>query len=153
MHNIGHIGTPDRILQKEGQLTSDEVAIFRAHSERGAQILAAIAELHDVADIVRFQLENFNGTGYPRGLRGEEIPLFCRIVRVADEYDSLTQPRDPSATVSHDAALDNLVSRTGKDLDPLVVQLLVELGQDALDETPLSPPNSLAPNLQPAGVH
>jgi len=134
LHNVGHIGTPERILEDAGKLAKPEQAIFESHSERGAEIIAGITELREVADAVRFHHENFDGTGHPRGLRGEQIPRPCRIIRVADEYDSLTQPRDPSLSISHEAALDNLRARSEKDFDPSVVEALAKLDGDILSE-------------------
>jgi HD-GYP domain-containing protein (c-di-GMP phosphodiesterase class II) len=93
-----------------------------------------MVELREVADAVRFHHENFDGTGQPRGLRGEQIPRPCRIIRVADEYDSLTQPRDPSLAISHDAALEILRARSEKDFDPSVVDALADLEIDMLSE-------------------
>jgi response regulator RpfG family c-di-GMP phosphodiesterase len=134
LHNVGHIGTPERILLNSKDLTKREQTIFEAHCERGAEIISGVVELREVADAVRFHHENFDGTGHPRGLRGEQIPGACRIIRVADEYDSLTQPRDPSLAISHEAALENLRARTEKDFDPPVVEALVKLGPDILSE-------------------
>lgn len=134
LHNVGHIGTPERILENAAKLTKPEQTIFEAHSERGAEIIAAMVELREVADAVRFHHENFDGTGQPRGLRGEQIPRPCRIIRVADEYDSLTQPRDPSLAISHDAALEILRARSEKDFDPSVVDALANLEIDMLSE-------------------
>jgi response regulator RpfG family c-di-GMP phosphodiesterase len=134
LHNVGHIGTPERILLNSKNLTKPDQTIFEAHCERGAEIIGGIAELREVADAVRFHHENFDGTGHPRGLRGEQIPGACRIIRVADEYDSMTQPRDPSLAISHEAALENLRARSVKDFDPPVVEALVKLGPDILSE-------------------
>lgn len=127
LHNVGHLGTPDEILMKSDQLTKEEVAIVEAHPERGVQILAAIAELEDVAAVVRSHRENFDGTGSPNGLGGEQISLSSRIVRVAYEYDLLTHPREVARSRSHDAALENLLGRAGTELDPGIVRALVEL--------------------------
>jgi putative nucleotidyltransferase with HDIG domain len=135
LHNVGHIGTPERILLNSKKLIKPEQTIFEAHCERGAEIIGGIVELREVADAVRFHHENFDGTGHPRGLRGEQIPGTCRIIRVADEYDSLTQPRDPSLAISHEAALENLCARSEKDFDPPVVEALVKLGPDILSES------------------
>lgn len=131
LHNLGHIGTPNQILFKtQQQLTDKEQASLEAHSERGAAILGEIAELRGTADTIRFHHENFDGTGYPRGLRGEQIPFACRIIRVADEYDLLTQPRHSSLAMSHKAAVDNLLARSEKHFDPRVVEALVEVGPE-----------------------
>jgi putative nucleotidyltransferase with HDIG domain len=135
LHNVGHIGTPQSILENTSKLENREQTIFEAHGERGAAIIGAIVELREVADAVRFHHENFDGTGNPRGLRGEQIPNACRIIRVADEYDSLTQPRDPSLAISHKAALENLRGRSEKEFDPSIVDALANLDAEFLTET------------------
>jgi putative nucleotidyltransferase with HDIG domain len=124
MHNIGLIGTPDQILLDRPQLTERD---FKEHSERGAAIVNKIGELQDVADMVRFHQENFDGSGYPENLRGEQIPIGCRIIRVADEFDLLTQPRDPSMTMNHEAALKSMRGRAGKEFDPRLIDTLGRL--------------------------
>lgn len=133
LHNIGHIGTPEHILENAGKLTMPEQTIFQGHSERGAEIIAGIIELREVADAVRFHQENFDGTG-PEGLRGEQIPRTSRIIRVAAEYDLLTQPRDPSLAISPEAAVDNLRARREKDFDPYVIEALGKLERNILSE-------------------
>jgi response regulator RpfG family c-di-GMP phosphodiesterase len=148
LHNIGHIGTLDKILQKSGSLTSEELAVFQAHAERGARILSTIAELRDLADLVRRHQENFDGTGQPGELMGEQIPLACRVIRVAEAYDSLTQPRDPSRVMSHDRALDNLLGRVGTVFDPRVVQALAELNRKMFPRPPGIEPQFITESLQ-----
>jgi putative two-component system response regulator len=140
LHNVGHIGTPDRILCKTQQLTEEEQSIFEAHSERGAIMMSRIKELRELADTIRFHHENFDGTGYPRGLRGEQIPLACRIIRVADEYDLLTQPRDTALASDQKTALETLIARSGKDFDPRIIDVLIEQGNEIMLEASTSQP-------------
>jgi response regulator RpfG family c-di-GMP phosphodiesterase len=120
LHGLGHIGTPERLLAT-APAAADEIAVFREYVERGARMLAPIPELRNVADIIRFHCENFDGTGYPRGLGGEQIPLVCRIVRVAAQYESLTHPRDLSAAISPEDATTFLWDHAGREFDPRVV--------------------------------
>ena len=127
LHRLGHVGTPDELLWKIGSLTTAERAVYQGHSERGARILAIIPELKNVADMVLFHHENFDGSGFPRGLQGEQIPLACRIIRVADEYDLLTQPRALSKAISPEQALAVLREQTGLEFDPEVVTVMSEL--------------------------
>jgi response regulator RpfG family c-di-GMP phosphodiesterase len=133
LHNLGHLGTPEKVLTTV-PLTSDELQIFRSHPERAARLLSAIPELRNVADIIRFHRENFDATGYPRGLGGEQIPLACRIIRVAEAYDSLTQPRNLSAAINSSEAARFLLDRAGKDFDPAVVKVMVNLHPPTLVE-------------------
>jgi adenylate cyclase len=124
LHRFGHIGTPDEMLWKSGPRKNDEAAVYQEHSERGAAILSMIPELRNVADIVLLFHENFDGSGSPRGLQGEQIPLACRILRAADEYDLLTNPRAMSAAVSPQEAIRILSGKIGVDLDPEVFDVL-----------------------------
>jgi len=126
LHNLGHIGTPDLLLENEPLTEADRIA-FQAHTERGARILSATPELRNAADIVRFHHENFDGAGYPRGLKGEQIPLVCRIIRVAHEYDLLTWPKGRALGASHDQAVRMLNDRSGKECDPRVLEIVAEL--------------------------
>lgn len=143
LHNLGHIGTPEFLLQSE-PTSVDERLLFQAHSERGARILAAAPELRNAGDIVRFHHENFDGSGYPRGLRGEQIPLVCRIIRVAHEYDLLTRPKISGTALSHEQAIKLLGARAGKECDPLVIERLEELDLSGFDRAEEAKP---APRL------
>jgi HD-GYP domain-containing protein (c-di-GMP phosphodiesterase class II) len=108
-------------------LTAEEQPVFQAYPERGARILGVAPELRNAADIVRFHHENFDGSGYPRGLTGEQIPLGCRIIRVALAYDLLTRPKPPSLGLSHEQAVSCLRERSGQECDPRVLELVVQL--------------------------
>jgi HD-GYP domain-containing protein (c-di-GMP phosphodiesterase class II) len=132
LHGLGAIGTPEEILQKSGELSNQERSLRQRHSECGAQILAHVPELRDAADTIRYHYENYDGSGYPVGLAGEQIPITSRVIRVASEYDLLTNPRDPSQAISHGAAIENLQKRVDSELDPQVVTSLIELRQDDL---------------------
>lgn len=123
LHNLGHVGTPDLLLSRE-LMTAAEQLVLQAYPERGARILAAGPGLRNAADIVRFHHENFDGSGYPRGLRGEQIPLACRIIRVAQEYDLLTHPKRQTNGLTHDQAVAALRERSGGECDPGVLAML-----------------------------
>jgi len=148
LHNVGLIGTSDHILLKNPPLTERELTEFKAHSERGAAIVNRIGEWQ-VADMVRSHQENFDGTGYPKRLRGEQISIGCRIIRVADEFDLLTQPRDPSRTMNHEAALEELQGRAGKEFDPRVVHALGRLVETIFTEHQRIEAHLMNANLQP----
>lgn len=122
LHDIGKIGTPEKILAKPTLLDADEMAIMRLHAERGARMLAGIAEMQDVTDVIRFHHERFDGSGYPEGLRGVQIPLASRIIHVADAYDAMTSPRPFLPVFSHAEALRELVDGSGTQFDPDVVR-------------------------------
>ena len=133
LHRLGHIVTPDELLWKTGSRTRLESVIYQENSERGARILSTVPALRNVADIILLHQENFDGSGHPRGLRGEQIPLTCRIIRVTDEFDLLTQPRALSAAVSADEAIRILWERSGTDFDPEVLKVLTKLNQNEFD--------------------
>ncbi len=136
LHDLGALGTPEDILTKAGELTSNELSMLQRHPARGAQILSCMPELKDVADIVRYYHENYDGSGYPLGLFAEQIPLTSRIIRVASKYDLLTQPRDITQALSHQAAVDELLQGAGKEYDAQVVRVIGEVGSNELSESP-----------------
>jgi len=122
LHDIGKIGTPDHILLKPGALSPEEHAEMRRHARRGARMLTGIVGLEDAADAVLHHHEHFDGTGYPDGLAGEQIPLISRIVLVADAYDAMTSPRPFRDARSHEEAVARLDADAGSRFDPDVVR-------------------------------
>ena len=127
LHDIGKIGTPDAILLKPGLLSDEERAVMQLHSERGARMLAGIPEMQDVADAVRYHHEYYDGSGYPEGLRGEQIPLAARIIHVAEAYDAMTSPRPFRQAYDHATALKQLKDKAATQFDPLVVNTFCDL--------------------------
>ena len=127
LHELGAIGTAHLALPSPIPLSSEERANLRRYPEHGSQILSCVPELRDVADIVRHHRENYDGGGYPGGLIGEQIPLTSRIIRVANEYDLMINPRVPSQGITHYAAIEQLMLRVGMEYDELVVKALTEL--------------------------
>jgi putative two-component system response regulator len=120
MHDIGKVGIPDYILLKPGKLTAEEITIMRQHAMIGYEILNASRSslLKVAAEIAHTHHEKFDGSGYPRGLKGEEIPLFGRIVAVADVFDALTSGRPYKNPWSVDEACQMLRGASGKHFDP-----------------------------------
>ncbi len=123
MHDIGKIGTPDYILRKEGPLTPEEWAIVKEHPKQGSQIIGKHqSSLFETARLVALtHHERFDGTGYPAGLKGYDIPLAGRIVAVADVFDALTSERPYKHAWSLEQAVDYLVTQKGKHFDPDIV--------------------------------
>jgi putative two-component system response regulator len=121
LHDVGKISTPDSILLKPATLDEEERAVVRLHSERGARLLAAVPEMEEVAAAVRHHHENYDGTGYPEGLAGEQIPLASRIIHVADAYDAMTSPRPFRNALDHANAVRALANGAGTQFDPEVV--------------------------------
>ena len=122
MHDVGKIGTPDAILRKPGPLTDEEYAVIKRHAVRGDEIAGRTPALRPLRDAIRHHHERWDGAGYPDGLAGEMIPLFARIIAVADTYDALTSPRPYRNALSHDAALAELRRVSGAQFDPRCVE-------------------------------
>ncbi|GAP64488.1 hypothetical protein ARMA_2911 [Ardenticatena maritima] len=122
LHDIGKIGVPDRILHKPGMLTPEEWEIMRQHTIWGAEILKHIPFLAPAIPVVKYHHENWDGTGYPEGLKGEEIPLMARIFMVADTYDAITSDRPYQKGRSPEEALRIIREQAGKRFDPKVVR-------------------------------
>jgi response regulator RpfG family c-di-GMP phosphodiesterase len=116
--------------------TDDQTATAREHSDCEAKLLAGIPSAGNMNDIIKFHRENFDGTG-PRKMKSEQIPQASRVLRVADEYDSLTQPDSSPARLRHDEALQFLLQRSGKQFDPGVIEIMSQLnpGEMATPET------------------
>jgi cyclic di-GMP phosphodiesterase len=127
LHDIGKMAIPDSILRKPGKLTPDEVAIMREHCYRGYQLLKRIPFLHEAAEIVYSHQEKFDGTGYPRGLRGEEIPLGARLFAIADTLDAITSDRPYRAAQTLAAARVEIERFSGSQFDPEAVKMFVSM--------------------------
>ncbi len=123
MHDIGKVGTPDLILLKPGKLTPDEFSIMKQHAVIGYEVLnsSSSALLKVAAEIAHTHHEKYDGTGYPRGLKGTDIPLFGRIVAVADVFDALTSERPYKKAWSIEQAAELLRDGMGKHFDPSCV--------------------------------
>ncbi len=127
MHDIGKMAIPDAILRKPGALSPDEVTIMREHCYHGYQMLRKIPFLQEASDIVYSHQEKFDGTGYPRGLKGEEIPLGSRIFAVADTLDAITSDRPYRPAQSLTAAREEIKKWSGRQFDPEVVRAFVSM--------------------------
>lgn len=121
LHDIGKIEIPDHILTKPGYLTDDEMEIMKRHPEAGAQILSPVKFLKEAADMVRYHQERYDGKGYPKGLKGEEIPIPARIISVADTFDAIISNRPYRQAKGVDFARNEIVKNAGTQFDPAVV--------------------------------
>jgi HD-GYP domain-containing protein (c-di-GMP phosphodiesterase class II) len=122
MHDVGKIGVPDRVLTKPASLTTDERRIIQQHAERGYEIASRVDALAPGLDGIRFHHEKVDGTGYPLGLKGDEIPLQARIVAVADAFDAMTSGRVYQPAVSFDDAFAEMERCAGTHFDGACVQ-------------------------------
>jgi HD-GYP domain-containing protein (c-di-GMP phosphodiesterase class II) len=127
LHDVGKIGVPEEILCKCGKLADEEFAVIKQHPVMGYDILKPIGSFRDVLDGVLYHHENADGSGYPKGLAGEDIPLFARIIHVVDVFDALTSDRSYRAAYSFEQACQILREEAGTKLDPAVVSVFLEL--------------------------
>src|ERR1019366_1297514 len=127
LHDIGKIAIPDKILNKPGKLTKEEMDVMQEHAYHGFQIVKKIPFLNEAADIVYSHQEWFNGSGYPRGLKGEEIPLGARIFSVADTLDAITTDRIYRPKQTLQAAREEIAKWSGRQFDPEVVKVFLEM--------------------------
>jgi HD-GYP domain-containing protein (c-di-GMP phosphodiesterase class II) len=125
LHDIGKIGVPDAILLKQGPLTPEEWARMREHPEIGRRILAEVPHLKLASEVVLCHEERFDGSGYPRGLAGEVIPLWARLFAVIDTLDAITSDRPYRKGHSFDAAAAEITRMAGSQFDPQAVQAFV----------------------------
>src|SRR3954468_16155122 len=127
LHDIGKMAIPDAILRKPGALTEDEQAIMREHCYRGYQMLRKIPFLAEAAEIVYSHQEMHDGTGYPRGLKGDEIPLGARLFAIVDTLDAITSDRPYRAAQTLSAAKEEIKKWSGRQFDPKAVEIFVSM--------------------------
>jgi putative nucleotidyltransferase with HDIG domain len=127
LHDIGKIAIPDRILLKPGKLDPEETVIMREHCTRGYEMVRKIPFLREAAEIVHAHQETYEGTGYPRGLRGNEIPLGARIFAIADTLDAMTSDRPYRKGRSFAEARAEIIRYSGTQFDPAIVQVFARM--------------------------
>jgi putative nucleotidyltransferase with HDIG domain len=130
LHDIGKIATPEAILRKPGALTKDGIAVMRQHCFRGYEIVKQIPFLAEPAEIVYSHQERYDGTGYPRGLKGEQIPFGARIVAVANTLDAITSDRPYRAAQSVGAASAEIHRWSGRQFDPEIVRTFLSMSEN-----------------------
>src|SRR6266849_5803504 len=134
LHDIGKMAIPDAILRKPGALSPDEVTIMREHCYHGYKMLKRIPFLQEASEIVYSHQERFDGTGYPRGLKNEEIPLGARIFAVADTLDAMTSNRPYRPAQPLSAARDEIQRFSGRQFDPDVVKTFLAMPENIWDD-------------------
>lgn len=127
LHDVGKIFTPKEVLFKPGPLTEEEWKIMRRHPVEGAEILEQITGLTEMAKIVRYHQEAYDGSGYPEGLKGEAIPIGARIAAAVDAFDAMISDRPYRRGVGLERAIEELKRNRGSQFDPDVVDAIVEL--------------------------
>ena len=131
LHDIGKLAIPDAVLSKEGRLEADELVQIQEHPKVGAKLILRIAALRDAIPYVLYHHERWDGTGYPSGKAGEEIPVEARVLAVADAFDAMTSDRPYRPALSHDEALAEVERCAGTQFDPKIARIFLELFGEA----------------------
>ncbi|MTI85558.1 MAG: diguanylate cyclase [Firmicutes bacterium] len=126
LHDIGKIAVPSEILNKPGPLTASEWEVVNSHSEVGYRIAGALPEIRYLADYILSHHENWDGNGYPQGLKGEEIPLIARIISIIDAYDVMVHGRPYKSAINHQQALEKIKNAAGVQFDPCLVEIFLK---------------------------
>jgi putative nucleotidyltransferase with HDIG domain len=134
LHDIGKMAIPDQILRKPGTLTPEEQQIMQEHCSRGYHILCKIPFLREAAEIVSSHQEHHDGSGYPNGLRGNEIPIGARIFAVADTLDAITSDRPYRKARGFDVAREEILRCSGTQFDPAVVEAFLKMPNELWEE-------------------
>ncbi len=129
LHDIGKMAIPDSILRKPGPLTQDEITLMKEHCYQGYQMLRKIPFLSEAAEIVYAHQERFDGTGYPRGLKGNHIPLGARMFAIADTLDAMMSDRPYRAAQPFSAAREEIIRWSGRQFDPDVVRAFLTISE------------------------
>jgi putative nucleotidyltransferase with HDIG domain len=127
LHDIGKIGVPDKVLSKAGPLTDEEWDVMKLHPAVGSNIVQSLKSISHIAPVIYAHQEKYDGSGYPQGLQGEQIPLGARILTVVDAYDAMTSDRHYRKGRSHAEATQELVQQGGKQFDPQVVEAFLDV--------------------------
>jgi HD-GYP domain-containing protein (c-di-GMP phosphodiesterase class II) len=134
LHDVGKIGVPDAILKKAGKLTAEERAIINRHPEYSWSILRLFSGLEEASLYALHHHESVDGSGYPAGLKGHNIPLASRIVSVIDAYDAMVSNRCYRKGLPHEEAIRRLVASSGSQFDPEVVQTFIPIAEQEADD-------------------
>ena len=133
LHDIGKVGIPDSILFKPGPLTSEEWVVMRSHPARGEEICRHVKSFEAVLPIIRHHHERWDGSGYPDGLRGEQIPFLARVLQIVDIYDALTNPRPYKPAFTPKEALRVLEEETARGWrDPEIVKVFFNIHSEVI---------------------
>jgi len=130
IHDIGKIAIPEQVLEKCGPLTAEEWSIMQKHSEIGFRIASTSPELSHIAECILHHHERWDGTGYPQGLRGEDICLRARVVAVVDAYDAMTSDRPYRRALEREVALREIENGRAKQFDPRIVDAFLAMMKD-----------------------
>jgi len=127
LHDIGKIGISNRFINKKGTLSSTDWAIIKQHSNKSIELLAPLKLSSNILSFIQHHHEHYDGTGYPDGLAGEQIPIGARIIAISDAYDSMTSNRPYRKSLSPEEARDELKSCSGKQFDPELIRIFLDV--------------------------
>jgi putative two-component system response regulator len=137
LHDIGKVGIPDKILLKPGKLDEEEFEIMKKHTIYAVEALSCDLSLNTVATFINTAIEiagshheKYDGSGYPKALKGDEIPLSGRLMAIIDVYDALTNKRVYKPAFSHEKALEIILNERGKHFDPDIVDVFIQIEKD-----------------------
>lgn len=153
LHDVGKIGIPDNILLKPEALTAEEFAIMRSHVQLGVDIIRQSTWLRGARPVIEGHHEKFDGSGYLRGLKGEEIPLNARIFAIVDVFDALTSRRPYKAAMPLDAALDIIRQKAGSHFDPALVQHFLSIAPALYRAVGQADEATLLAEMREQGMH
>ncbi|GAU79638.1 HD domain-containing phosphohydrolase [Fusibacter sp. 3D3] len=134
LHDVGKIAIDEKILNKEGHLTPEEYSEMQKHPEIGYRILSTVNEMSEIAEHVLAHHESYDGKGYPKGLKGEEIPYLARIITVADAFDAMTSDRTYRKAMTYEEAYEELRRVAGIQFDPSIVETFIEYLESTRNE-------------------
>ena len=127
LHDIGKIEISREVLNKPKKLNQSEWEMFKQHPQWGADIIRPIKTLQDSLEIILYHHENYDGTGYPKGLKGKDIPIGARILRIVDSYDAITTNRPYKEAMSKEQAVEELAKYSGTHYDPIILEQFCEM--------------------------
>lgn len=127
LHDVGKIGIPDAIINKNGKLDDEEYAIIKTHPEKGAAILSNIRDMPELSIGARWHHERFDGKGYPEGLMGEDIPEMARIIAIADAYDAMTSNRSYRRSLPQEVVRGEIEKGRGTQFDPIFAEIMLQM--------------------------
>jgi putative nucleotidyltransferase with HDIG domain len=132
LHDLGKISVPDCILMKPGKLSEEEMDIIKRHPANGAKMIEPVEPLKHTREIIKSHQEWFDGSGYPEGLRGEDIPLGARIIAVADAFGAMTTDRPYRKALSTEKAIKELKEGAGTQFDPRLVEIFISILEEKI---------------------